>query len=44
MIYATTLVFPLIAFVAGVTILVALAKFIRDMQRDFKATRPTTKS
>jgi hypothetical protein len=39
MIYATTLILPIIAILAGVTVIGALVKFIREIQRDFRGPR-----
>ena len=39
MIYATTLIFPIIAIIAGVTVIGALVKFIVAIQKDFRGLR-----
>ena len=39
MIYAATIIFPIIVIVAGVTVIGALLKFIREIQKDLRAPR-----
>ena len=39
MIYATTLVFPIIAIVAGIAVVGALIKFVLEIQRDLRGSK-----
>jgi uncharacterized integral membrane protein len=39
MIYATTLVFPIVAIVAGVAVVGALIKFVVEIHRDIRGPR-----